>query len=124
MLPRFFPILLVVVIQAVFGAGQDSVHAGTLAVKDPDTILQPLSGRPADEDVDEAADDSKVIRGLLGIRQDSCPTGYAVCNDGGLVGRHFNRARLTTTEGVVPLEVLAVVVAVCFFALSFTFESP
>ena len=83
MLPRFFPILLVVGIWAIFAVGQDFVPAGTLVVKDPDTILQPLSGRPADEDVDEAVDDSKVIRGLLGVRQDSCPIGYAVCNDGG-----------------------------------------
>ena len=83
MLLRILPVLLVIGIQASFAVGQDFVSAGTLAVKDPDTILQPLSGRPADEDADEAADDSKVIRGLLGIRQDSCPTGYAVCNDGG-----------------------------------------
>lgn len=82
MLPRFLSILLVIGTQALFVVGQDFAPPGLL-VRDPDTILQPRRGRPADEDADDAADNPKLIRGLLRVRQDSCPSGYAVCNDEG-----------------------------------------
>lgn len=36
----------------------------------------------ADENAGEGVDDSKAIRGLLGMRQDSRPSDYAVSNDG------------------------------------------
>ena len=83
MLSRFLSILLVIGIQAVFVAGQSFAPPEILAARDPDTILQPRAGRLADEGADDAVNDSKVISGLLGIRQDSCPTNYALCNDGG-----------------------------------------
>jgi len=85
MLPRFLSILLVIGIQAVFVAGQDFAPPEILAAKDPDNTLQPLVGRPADEDAEGVVDNPKVIRGLLGIRQNSCPNNYAACNDGGWV---------------------------------------
>ena len=70
-------------IQAVFVAGQDFAPPEVPAAKDTDNTLQPPVGRPADEDADGAVDNPKVIRGLLGIRQNSCPTNFAACNDGG-----------------------------------------
>ena len=83
MLPRFLSILLVIGVQAVFVVGLDFGAPEMLAAKDPNTILQPLSGRPTDADAEKATDGSKVIRGLLGVRQDSCPTHYSACSDGG-----------------------------------------
>lgn len=93
MLPRTLSILLVITIQVIFAVGHHFGPAGVLIDKDPDAILQPLGGRPADEDADDAVDGSKVIRGLLDVRQDSCPSGYAVCNDGGRVERNFSRGK-------------------------------
>jgi len=88
MLPRFLSIILVIWIQAIFVVGQEFAPPEILAAKDPDTILQPLAGRPADEDTNEASDNPKVIRGLLVARQDNCPNNYAVCNDGGWAARN------------------------------------
>ena len=82
MLPRLLSVLLVIGVQVIFVVGGDFATPEVLS-RDPDTILQPLSGRPADEDSDGAVDNPRLIRGLLGVRQDGCPIGYAVCNDGG-----------------------------------------
>lgn len=81
MLPRFLSVILVIGIQVIFVVGQEFAPQEILAAKDPDTVLQPLAGRPADEDMNEASDNPKVIRGLLVARQDGCPNNYAFCND-------------------------------------------
>ena len=83
MLPRLLSVILVIGIQSIFVVSQDFAPPEIPAANDPDTIFKPLAGRPADEDVDEAFDNPKVIRGLLVIRQDSCASGSAACNDGG-----------------------------------------
>lgn len=83
MLLRLLSVLLVVGVQVVFVVSQDFAPPEILAAKDPDTVLQPLGGQRANEDADDAVNGSKVIRGLLGVRQNDCPTNYAACTDGG-----------------------------------------
>lgn len=49
---------------------------------DPDTALVPYVGSPVR--TEDAVDDTKVIRGLLGvIKRQSCPGGYGLCSNGG-----------------------------------------
>jgi hypothetical protein len=79
MLPHFFSILLAILILAVFAIGQDFAPPEILAA-DPDSLLEPLAGRPVH--VDEAVDELKVIRGLLGRRQLSCSSNYFACGSG------------------------------------------
>lgn len=85
MLPRLFFILLAIMIRAVLIIGQDFAPPEIL-VADPDSVLEPLAGRPADPN--EAVDESKVIRGLLGRRQTSCSSNFFACGSG-WVKRHF-----------------------------------
>jgi hypothetical protein len=82
MLPRFLSIILAIVAHAVFAIGQDFASPEILAAGDPDSILEPLAGRPADQAVDGAVYESKVIRGLLGRRQGGCSNNYFVCGPG------------------------------------------
>jgi len=83
MLSRFLSIILVIGIQAIFVVGQDYAPPVILTADDPNIIFQPLAGQFADKNADDAIDNPKVIRGLLVMRQDKCPIGYAMCNDGG-----------------------------------------
>ena len=70
-------------IKTIFAVGQEFAAPEILAARDPDTIFQPLLGRIAKNEVDEAVDNPRVIRGLLIVGRDSCPSNYAVCPDGG-----------------------------------------
>jgi hypothetical protein len=87
----FFPlasILLVVGAQVVAAADDqpEFIPPGVLAFGEtPGTPLRPYVGKPVQ--VDNAVDDTKVIRGLLArsIKRQSCPSGYGVCNDGAWV---------------------------------------
>ena len=83
MLPYFLSILLVIGIKTILVVGQEFAAPEILAAKDPDTIFRPLLGRIAKDEADEAVDNPRVIRGLLTVGRDSCPSNYAVCPDGG-----------------------------------------
>lgn len=79
MLPRFLAIFFPVVIHTIFAVGQDFAPPDIL-VADPDSILEPLAGRPTDPY--EAVDNSNVIRGLLGRRQTDCSGSSFACGTG------------------------------------------
>lgn len=79
MLLRFSSIVLAVAIQAIFAAGQDFAPPEILA-GDSDSDLLPLAGQPTDGY--ELVDGSKVIRGLLGRRQQGCSASYFSCGSG------------------------------------------
>lgn len=117
MLLRFLSFLFAVVICVVLVVGQDLAPPEILAAG-PDSFLEPLAGRPADV-TDEAVDESKVIRGLLGRRQTTCATNYFACGPG-CVEYHLSRVMLTMIKGVAQLEAIVVLVKVSLSIASLT----
>ena len=79
MLLRFLSIILAVAIQAILATGQDFAPPEILA-RDSDSDLEPLAGQPTDGY--EPVDRSKVIRGLLGRRQQGCSSNFFACGSG------------------------------------------